>query len=685
MAAQLTSNGAAMPHYEYFTIPGIDWLGRNIYDCLNAISLGSAAAQLGKKQALSESFALAGHNVSHAELKRIYEWQMVRGINLLCTHLEGYSLRGIRKRDYPPAMYYQQPWWDDMDKFFESMSRVGKLLAEGKVVADTLVMQVQSSAWALYNGYETNNAEEALGKINRYNQKLLDAIRTLEDKHILFHLGDETLMERHGRVEGKELVIGEMRYKRVVIPEYLTMLPSTKKLLDEFREAGGIIITPEEITPNPITEPSRLTYTKRVYPDFDVHYFVNSDNKTVCATFSRGNLVLDIDTGRTSSFYGSYKFAPYESLVLIDTHEPRELAPASAPAEILPLDGEWRLKSATYNSITLDRCDWSMDDGEIFKDGYVLDILPRVNELRRPVRIYQRYRFEVECVPEEIFLCTETPEMFEITVNGTHVPSTVVGDFRDSSFKLVNIAGLVNKGENVIELRSTVAQRPETYEHLENSWAFESMKNTLSYDEEIEQIYLVGHFGAQIRGKTEQLPCDAYGFDGTPVIVDSPVTVDIENLDMSGFAEFAGEIVLEKTLTVDNVNKYVILRGTGMNSVSLTVNGKQVASKLYPPYRVNVSEYLKVGENTLEVRILNNLRNMQGPFHHALGEEIAVTPVSFYREANVFAPLRHNNTEACHDKRRDFLDRTCLVHFGMRSKEEQIAENSEEKRFLMQF
>jgi hypothetical protein len=314
-----------------------------------------------------------------------------------------------------------------------------------------------------------------------------------------------------------------------------------------------------------------------------------------------------------------------------------------------------------------------------------LDILPRVNELRRPVRVYQRYRFEVESVPEEIFLCTETPEMFEITVNGTHVPSTVVGDFRDSSFKLVNIAGLVNKGENVIELRSTVAQRPETYEHLENSWAFESMKNTLSYDEEIEQIYLVGHFGAQIRGKTEQLPCDAYGFDGTPVIVDSPVTVDIENLDMSGFAEFAGEIVLEKTLTVDNVNKYVILRGTGMNSVSLTVNGKQIATKLYPPYRVNISEYLKVGENTLEVRILNNLRNMQGPFHHTLGEEIAVTPVSFYREANVFAPLRHNNTEACHDKRRDFLDRTCLVHFGMRSKEEQIAENSEEKRFMMQF
>jgi GNAT superfamily N-acetyltransferase len=95
--------------------------------------------------------------------------------------------------------------------------------------------------------------------------------------------------------------------------------------------------------------------------------------------------------------------------------------------------------------------------------------------------------------------------MFEITVNGTHVPSTVVGDFRDSSFKLVNIAGLVNKGENVIELRSTVAQRPETYEHLENSWAFESMKNTLSYDEEIE--HLQEKYG-EPRGRLFLVRCD---------------------------------------------------------------------------------------------------------------------------------------------------------------------------------
>ena len=77
----------------------MDWLGRDIVDCLTPMQVSSVCDQMGRKQILSETFALCGHNVSFAELKGIYEWQMAHGINLLCQHLEGYSIRGIRKRD----------------------------------------------------------------------------------------------------------------------------------------------------------------------------------------------------------------------------------------------------------------------------------------------------------------------------------------------------------------------------------------------------------------------------------------------------------------------------------------------------------------------------------------------------------------------------------------------------------
>ena len=85
------------------------------------------------------------------EVNNIYEWQMVRGINLLCPHLQGYSVRGIRKRDYPPAMYYQQPWWSVYDKFVDAMSRESMILAESKKVTDILVIHPQTTAWSEFS------------------------------------------------------------------------------------------------------------------------------------------------------------------------------------------------------------------------------------------------------------------------------------------------------------------------------------------------------------------------------------------------------------------------------------------------------------------------------------------------------------------------------------------------------
>jgi hypothetical protein len=207
LLCQLVSNGACMPHYEYFHIPGMDWLGRNNRPSLTPYQVGSVARQLGKKQVLSETFACCGHGVGHDELKWIYEYQMVRGVNLLCQHLQGYSNRGLRKRDYPPAMYIQQPWWKDYRMFNDAMSRIGMLLCEGDDAVDTLVLHPQTTAWALYDDAPPKYAE-SIKEIRRYNASLMSLIGTLERKHINFHLGDEIMMERHARVEGAALGIG---------------------------------------------------------------------------------------------------------------------------------------------------------------------------------------------------------------------------------------------------------------------------------------------------------------------------------------------------------------------------------------------------------------------------------------------------------------------------------------------
>jgi hypothetical protein len=85
--AQLRCTGGVMPTYEYFDIPGVDWLGRQIASPVIPKQLGSAAAQLGKKRTLSESFALCGWDVSFNELRWIAQWQYVNGVNLIADSL----------------------------------------------------------------------------------------------------------------------------------------------------------------------------------------------------------------------------------------------------------------------------------------------------------------------------------------------------------------------------------------------------------------------------------------------------------------------------------------------------------------------------------------------------------------------------------------------------------------------
>ncbi len=237
---QLTSNGACMPHYEYFHIPGMDWLGRNIGDDLIIHQLCSVASQLDKPSVLSETFALCGHNVSMAELKGIYEWQMAGGVNLLCPHLEGYSLRGIRKRDYPPAMYYQQPWWSVYPKWVEAMSRIGMIIAETRVKPEVLVIHPETTAWAYFDN--TNRDE-----IQAISKSFVDSLKSLQKKHIMFHLGDETIMERHARVENGKIIIGTQSYSTVIKDHCEFLLPNTEKLLEKFVSQGGKIVTEEQI------------------------------------------------------------------------------------------------------------------------------------------------------------------------------------------------------------------------------------------------------------------------------------------------------------------------------------------------------------------------------------------------------------------------------------------------------
>ncbi len=646
LLSQLDSNGAAMAHYEYFHIPGMDWLGRNISDVLTPLQVSSVAEQIGKEAVLSETFALCGHNVSFAELKGIYEWQMVKGINLLCPHLEGYSIRGMRKRDYPPAMYLQQPWWSEYNKLVDALSREGMLLCDGEKRVDVLVIHPQTGAWAKYD----NRSNAGLAELN---ERFIKLMKTLDSKHIVYHLGDETVMERHARVENGRLVIGKQTYSVVIDELCEVLLPTTEKLLCEYKKQGGRIVTAQELPDSGICSNPELTYTKRYFKDFTLHYFVNISPDAKSADFTINGKVLDIFSGDLAPFTGSHTFEPWGCLMIIEDGSKNIATTDREITEILPV-GEFTVADGTLNAVTLDRCTYSFDGILQEENGYVLNITERANALEKAVDIHQEYRITIEDKPEVLFLVCETPEKFDIRINGASIDATVCGYYRDKSFKKIDIAKYVSLGENTITFDCRFEQSAKVYENIRKGKIFESEKNKLVYDFEIEAIYLLGSFGVKTDGKWEELERRAVRYNGEFSLVKQAERVTLASLEKQGFPFFCGELTVEGEIEINGENPVLVLDMQGCNAVRVECG--DVSSTLLTGNCVSLGNLS--GKQKIKLTLVNNLRNLLGPHHLEEGESLSVGPGSFFKEECVWK------------RKGGWLDRPwnedyCFVKFGL--------------------
>ena len=647
LLSQLESNGACMPHYEYFHIPGMDWLGRNIFDCLTAMQVSSVAEQLGKKRVLSETYAMCGHNVSFSELKGIYEWQMVRGINLLCPHLQGYSLRGIRKRDYPPAMYYQQPWWSQYDKFVEAMSRESMVLAESKKKVDVLVIHPQTTAWSVFG-------KDGKEKVKELNKKFVSLISDLEKKHISFHLGDEIIMERHASVKDGKMVIGNCSYRYIIDSCCDVLLPKTEELLNEFLACGGKKLKIEEIKNNPVTDNEEITYTERVADGYRIHYFVNSSDETKLAKINVNGKKLDIYSGELTGFSGEYEFEPYGSLMVIDDGTDKKTEKENET--YIELNGEFEVAGEFLNTLLLDKCDYYFDGVLVEKDGYVLNVCERANEKREKVQIHQDYHVKMNYIPEILYLVCETPERFKILVNGKTVQYNLGEEyFVDRSFKMIEISKYMVNGNNTISFECDFEQSDDFYEKLKKSHRFESEKNKLAYDFEIESVYLAGNFSVNCVGEWEELPLNATRFYGEFEIDKPKEKIILKSIEKQGFPFFAGEIELNGKLDIKGENPMLLLDFSGINAVKLEIGG--ISKTILTDKKISLTEFNKEGITDVKITLINNLRNLMGPHHLANGECFGVGPGNFYKEKCVWNPYVKDS---------DWNDGYCLVHFGLK-------------------
>lgn len=684
----ILANGCCMPSYEFMDIPGMDHLCRGMPSVQTEMQLTSVANQLGKKQILSETFAACGWNISFEDMRRLYEHQMVHGVNLLCQHLEGYSLRGIRKRDYPASLFRHQPWWKDYKVFNDMVSRIGMLVAEGAVKFNILVLHTIESGWL----YTDDRA-----KTDDYAKKLIRVMNVLEDAQLHYHLGESKIIKRYGKVENGIFNIGTQNYSAVVVPPANCLDENTYNMLLKFKEQGGTVIFTEEIPEyiNGIKTDKVLDFAKnciisdsesiaknipdscrlmslniedesqrefirstvRHFEEMTMYYICNFSDKENGITLNvkgksaklfdakSGEIVSThfktcgdkLEIGATIPSNASVIFFVYETPA---NCEALSLSSDNKPSLTDKLNGEWQVLESDKNSLTLDYCDLIVNGESIAKNIPISDVQDILCDYRKTVDAKIIFHFNIkELAFNTCELMLETPEIFDITVNGDKVERVITGYCHDTCFKTVDIYKHLKNGDNEICLNCNFVQSEAVYKMLDDIKYFESIKNRLTYDMEIEAVYLKGDFGVFSDNDFEVIERNAVRTKGGFYLDKALCNVKDGALETQGFPFFAGSITLcKKVCLTDKEAKNAVISFDRLPSIitDVCVNGNYVSKVMWKPYTVDISKFAKTGENEIKITLTGSLRNLLGPFHLDEGETHTALPFYFFHKTNIW-------------------------------------------------
>jgi hypothetical protein len=219
MGTSTRVGGAVMPHYRYQHVPGIDMLVEQTDETITCKQCTSVANQYGRKFVLTETYGCTGWGFTFEGQKWVGDFQFVMGVNFRSQHLALYSIKGCRKRDYPPVFNYNTSWWKYNYVVEDYFARLSAVLTEGDVIRDVLVLHPASTGWCVNGtnpyGFEKRGKDRDIPAVNRIGDKFNDFLRDLLGQHYDLDIGDETIMEETGEVRGQKLAVHLAEYRVV--------------------------------------------------------------------------------------------------------------------------------------------------------------------------------------------------------------------------------------------------------------------------------------------------------------------------------------------------------------------------------------------------------------------------------------------------------------------------------------
>lgn len=661
----LAQGGDNMAMYAWHQMPAIDMLfnqfneesPRAQFGNIRAVKeLRSVANQMGYKRTLCETYGGGGWEISFKDLKRLGDWTYVLGVNFMNQHLSHSTLKGARKYDYPPVFTYHSPWWPHYKILNDYFARLSVALSNGQQQNDLLILEPTTTLWNYYSYVKGN---ERLEEIGLEFQKM---ITRLEKAQVEYDLGSENIIKDRGEVENGQFVIGQRNYSKVIIPSLVENIEKhTFELLEEFSEQGGIIISfskPDRLSGEKSEEVSEffnsdnssvimlnqldedninnyftnagilfsgtsggnLFHHRRKYKDGQLIFLVNSslEEQTSGELTVNGKSAIQMDafSGELKAFPHAekegeinlnYQLHPAESLLLFITDENTDVSQpghVSGNENIIESFGPLDITPLRKNALKVDFVDLKIDKeqyqniyfskaSDIVFTKYGFQGNPWNHSVQYKSQIVDRdtfssegfevaYTFEVkgEVAGNDMQVCVERPEIFKIKVNGSPVKQIPGEWFLDKEFPLYDISNLVKQGENLVELQV----------------------NPMSVFAETEPIYVVGNFSV--------LPKDT----GWYISMDEP-DPEFGSWKDQGMPFYSWEVGYTNTYQIEDVNKFFKITLSEWNGTvaEVIVNGQPAGIIGLEPYELNITRYIRQGENYIELKITGSLKNLLGP------------------------------------------------------------------------
>jgi hypothetical protein len=216
------------------------------------------------------------------DVKAEADVHFLQGINQLIGHGWPYTAPGV---EYPGWRFYaagvfneKNPWWIVMPDVAKYLQRVSFMMRQGQPVNDVAVYLSNDDGWAHMSPGNPHLIEVLRERVGA------DLLPAIFEAGYNLDFFDEGAFKQVGRIDKGSLLLGQNKYKIVILPNVERISIETYRKFEEFVRDGGVLIATRR---TPAEQPGFLA------KDVDHQQVADLSKQLFAGTSARGHFVAD--------------------------------------------------------------------------------------------------------------------------------------------------------------------------------------------------------------------------------------------------------------------------------------------------------------------------------------------------------------------------------------------------------